>query len=160
MSWDESCRTPGTSHYGAFLVNVTRSVVLDSTLNLVGSLLLLDFLGEVLLHVLLKLEVKVVSGGLQNDIGPAQWAVPFLSTLDLDDAANAKNVLAIKADRHVCYRKAHWAEVVVQLRNHRDELLRHLCADILGNAACQKFVGVYYSRELPRYAQSRTFIKL
>lgn len=114
---------PGTSHYGAFLVNVTRPIVLNSTLNLVGSLLLLDLLGEVLLHIFLKLKVKVVSGSFQNHIGSAQWAVFFLSSLDLDDAADTKDVLAIKADGHICYRKAHGAEVVVQLWDHRDKLL-------------------------------------
>jgi hypothetical protein len=56
------------------LVLIIRAIILDPSLNVIG---------------------------IEYDIGTAQRAVSLSPALDLDDAADAKDVLALQADRAV-----------------------------------------------------------
>jgi hypothetical protein len=67
--------------------------------------------------------------------------MPLSSPLDLDNAADAKNVLTGQAHRTISNRETDWTEVVVNLRYHRYEILRNLGTNILGNTPGQESVG-------------------
>ena len=64
-------RASKSSHYATLLVHIARAVIFNTTLNLICPLLLFDFLGKVLLHVLLKFIIEVHGGSFQDNISPA-----------------------------------------------------------------------------------------
>lgn len=136
-----------TSHDGARLVHVVRSKYLPVPFLLVRLDLFLDLLGEVLPQERRPGAVKMIQPGLHDHVRPAKRAEPLPPPRHLYKTPAAEHVLAIQSQRPVGDGEADRAQIVVELRDHRDELARDLRAYVLGNAARQQPVGLHHDRK-------------
>jgi hypothetical protein len=86
--------------------------------------------------------------------------VLFFASLHFHDTPQAENMLAIQLNWSICDREANRTQVIVQLGDNADQLLRHLSADVLGNIASQKFFGRNHNWECFGDAQGSALVKL
>jgi len=103
--------------------------------------------------------VEMVQPSLHDNISAAQWTETLASARHFDKTTTAEYVIAVQTHWPVSHSIADWTEIVVELRNCRDEFSRDSPTKIFGYAASKKPMRVQGRPERLRCAKRRSLIE-
>lgn len=132
---------------------------LDAALQIVGGLLLLGLLFEVQAHEAGEVVVQVAEVGLHDDVLATHGTLALAVALHLDDAADAKDVAAGQAHGQPGDAHTDRTRVVLDARDRRHDVVRHLGAKFLGYALGQEPLRMHRAGEGLRGAEAGLLVE-